>query len=120
MTSRIYRQQLGTLRWVTSIGTGVQQSIRNIGGVVVAWLQQGTTVRQEATLDEPRLARVRAYDAQVIRRAVDANSPNEVDWLLYTSMITDEAKRRYCLERALAINPGSVIAATALAKLSDH
>ncbi len=118
MTSRLHHQQLGAPRWVTSIGTGIQQSIRHIGDVIVAWLRQQMTVSQAATLQESRLARMRAYDAQVIRRAVNANSPNEADWLLYTSMITDAAKRRYCLERALAINPDSTIAASALAKLS--
>jgi hypothetical protein len=54
-------------------------------------------------------------DAPVLRRAVHANSSDEVDWLLYAAILTDPAKRRYCLERALALNPNSDLAKQALA-----
>jgi hypothetical protein len=118
MTSSIHQQNLRTAGRLTGIGTSVQRSIRYIGGVVVAWLQQRTMVSQEAGLHESRFVRAQVYDAQVIRRAVDTNSPNEVDWLLYASIITDQAKRRYCLEHALLINPDSAVAVCALAKLS--
>jgi hypothetical protein len=65
-------------------------------------------------------ARAAAYDSQVLRHAVCANSLHEVDWLLYAAMMTGAAKRRYCLERALAINPGSEQAQLALARLAPH
>ena len=42
-------------------------------------------------------------DSQILRRAVHMNSSDEVDWLLYAAILTDSAKRRYCLERALAL-----------------
>jgi hypothetical protein len=60
-------------------------------------------------------ARAASYDSQVLRHAVHANSPHEADWLLTAAIVTDPAKRRYCLERALAINPGSEPARRALA-----
>lgn len=96
----------------------MHRSIRHIGSVVTGWLRQPVPASQEAEVHEAQSARVQAYDSQVIRRAVSLNSPNEVDWLLYASIITDRAKRRYCLERALAINPASTIASSALAQLS--
>ena len=54
------------------------------------------------------------------RHAAFANSPYEVDWLLNAAIMTDGAKQRYCLERALAINPGSDVARRALARLTWH
>jgi hypothetical protein len=53
-------------------------------------------------------------DSQILRRAVHINSSDEVDWLLYAARLTDPAKRRYCLERALALNPNSDLANQAL------
>jgi hypothetical protein len=67
---------------------------------------------------EERRARAAAYDSQVLRHAARANSAEEMDWLLAAAIVTDAAKRRYCLERALAINPESEPARQALAKLS--
>jgi hypothetical protein len=53
-------------------------------------------------------------DSQILRRAVHINSSDEIDWLLYAAVLTDPAKRRYCLERALALNPDSDIAKQAI------
>ena len=66
------------------------------------------------------VTRAAGYDSQVLRHAAFANSSNEVEWLLYAAMMTDAAKKRYCLERALAINPGSELAHRALARLDRH
>jgi hypothetical protein len=57
-------------------------------------------------------------DAQVLRRAVRAHFSDEVDWLLCAAILTDPAKRRYCLERALALNPDCELAKQALASTS--
>jgi hypothetical protein len=62
-------------------------------------------------------ARVAAYDSSVLRHAVYHNSPEEIDWLLHAAILTDTAKRRYCLERALQINPTSDVARHALDRL---
>ena len=67
-----------------------------------------------------RVVRAAMYDSQVLRHAAFANAPDEVEWLLYAAMMTDVAKKRYCLERALAINPGSDVARRALARLAWH
>jgi hypothetical protein len=56
-------------------------------------------------------------DARILRRAVHANFSNEIDWLLCAAILTTPAKRRYCLERALAINPDSELAKQALASI---
>ena len=47
-----------------------------------------------------RVARAAAYDSQMLRHAACANSSSEVEWLLYAAMMTDVAKKCYCLERA--------------------
>lgn|SRR5690242_6712225 len=56
-------------------------------------------------------------DARMLRRAVHANSSDEVDWLLYAAILANPAKRRYCLERALALNPDSELAKQKLASI---
>jgi ABC-type antimicrobial peptide transport system ATPase subunit len=101
--------------WPTIPGDEALQSIRRVGTALIAWLRGDTSASDAAR----RARAAQAYDAQIIRRAVALNSPDEVDWLLCASIITDEAKRRFCIERALTINPGSAVAAEALARLHD-
>jgi hypothetical protein len=117
MTRSMQFPQSSAAGWAADIGSGANRSLRRIGSIVFGWLRGGTA-SQEADLDAARLAQAREYDARIIRRAVYVNSSEEVDWLLYASMITDPAKRRYCLERALAINPDSALASSALARLA--
>ena len=92
-----------------------------------AWAELATAfrnlfdVQQDAdTAQATESVACAVYDSQVLRHAAFANSSNEVEWLLYAAMMTDAAKKRYCLERALAINPGSDMAKRALAKLALH
>ncbi len=84
-------------------------------GSLFDWQEDLDTDRAADTV-----ARAAAYDSQVLRHAAFANSPHEVDWLLYAALMTDAAKQRYCLERALAINPDSDLARRALARLAPH
>src|SRR5690606_29263089 len=84
---------------------------------LAAQVASGQRPRQDATVARQASIRAAAYDSQVLRHAVLTNSPDEVYWLLCAAMLTDAAKRRYCLERALAINPASDVARRALAKL---
>jgi hypothetical protein len=45
------------------------------------------------------------------------NSNLEMDWLWLASRVSSQSERRYCLERALAINPRSSFAREELAAL---
>jgi hypothetical protein len=96
-----------------------QYTLDTLAGQFRAPPGQAPPARSGVKQSEERRARAAAYDSQVLRHAVHANSPNEVDWLLTAAIVTDAAKRRYCLERALAIKPESELARQALAKLSN-
>jgi hypothetical protein len=57
------------------------------------------------------------YPGELFAQALRDDSNREMDWLwLYTQM-PRVSERRYCLERALAINPRSEMARTELATL---
>ena len=53
-------------------------------------------------------------------RALRENSNQEQDWLWLSTMVTGEGELRYCLERALYINPHSEEARRELARLARH
>ena len=53
----------------------------------------------------------------VFAEALRDDSNQELDWLWAASQVTDVDQRRYCLERALAINAQSALARQELAKL---
>lgn len=44
----------------------------------------------------------------------------EMDWLWLATRVTSAGERRYCLQRALAINPESRLARRGLAQLHKH
>ena len=102
----------GGYRLLASLWNGWADLATHVG-ILFAWQQDADTARVAQAV-----ARAAAYDAQVLRHAAYANSPHEVDWLLYAAMMTGAAKKRYCLERALAINPDSDLAHRAIAKLA--
>jgi hypothetical protein len=54
---------------------------------------------------------------EVFVQALRDDSNQELDWLWTYVQVTGEAQRRYCLERALAINPKSEMALRELAQL---
>jgi hypothetical protein len=54
---------------------------------------------------------------EVFAQALRDDSNRELDWLWVYIQLTDVQQRRYCLERALAINPKSELALRELAKL---
>jgi hypothetical protein len=54
----------------------------------------------------------------VFAQALRDDSNRELDWLWVYVQVTDVGQRRYCLERALAINPKSELALRELAKLT--
>jgi hypothetical protein len=57
------------------------------------------------------------HAAQLFIRALHENSNLEMDWLWYAANVTGTIERRYCLNRALTINPHSDLARSALSKL---
>ena len=54
------------------------------------------------------------FTAALFARALEKNSSRELDWLLMYCRVGSASRRRYCLERALAINPRSHVALAAL------
>ena len=91
---------------------------------IVAWIQsivQGlfthpdTCEAQSAESLEFRTAQATRLFAQ----ALHENSNLELDWLWYATNMTRDIERRYCLNRALEINPHSSLARSAMAKLAS-
>jgi len=58
--------------------------------------------------------------AQLFVQALHENSILELDWLWYAANMNGTVERRYCLHRALTINPHSSLARSALAKLPQQ
>jgi hypothetical protein len=58
-----------------------------------------------------------ARSARLFAQALQENSNLELDWLWYAANMSRDIERRYCLQRALEINPHSSLASSALAKL---
>lgn len=44
----------------------------------------------------------------------------EMDWLWLATQVASDDERRYCLQRALTINPGSLLAQRGLIHLRKH
>ena len=65
-------------------------------------------------LNEPKALNAHTLFA----RAVREHSNLEQDWLWLSTMVTGEGELRYCLERALYINPDSSEARQELARLA--
>jgi hypothetical protein len=77
----------------------------------------GFTGRAERAKPAAQPAADAARSARLFAQALREDSNLAMDWLWYAAQIADEAKRRYCIERALAINPDSELAKRALAEL---
>lgn len=58
-----------------------------------------------------------AYAARLFAAALADDSNLEFDWLWYASNMVGAVERRYCLHRALAINPDSEWARRALKRM---
>ncbi|HJZ46272.1 MAG TPA: hypothetical protein VKE41_03870 [Roseiflexaceae bacterium] len=56
--------------------------------------------------------------ADIFAQALIDDSNHELDWLWAASQMTDVVQRRYCLERALAINADSELAREELQRLA--
>jgi hypothetical protein len=89
---------------------------------IVAWIQSiidALFVKAAADNAESaeRLEFATARATHLFTQALHENSNLELDWLWYAANMTGDVERRYCLNRALAINPQSSLARSALAKL---
>jgi len=56
---------------------------------------------------------------QLLAQVISADPQNEAAWSLLASVLEDEDKKRRCLERVLAINPGNGRAALELLQLQE-
>lgn len=89
---------------------------------IAAWIQSIIdTLFAKAHDDHAESAARREFStaqaAHLFTQALRENSAIELDWLWYAAHMTGMIERRYCLNRALAINPQSSLARSALAKL---
>ena len=92
---------------------------------IVAWIQSIIdALFAKAAADNAdsveRLEFATARATYLFIQALHENSNLELDWLWYAANMTGDVERRYCLNRALAINPQSSLARSALAKLPKH
>jgi len=92
---------------------------------VVSWIQSivdtlfaGTAERDTQSAESLEFDSARA--TRLFVQALHENSNLELDWLWYAANMTRDSERRYCLNRALEINPHSDLAQSALAKLPRH
>ncbi|NWF78862.1 MAG: hypothetical protein HXY37_02310 [Chloroflexi bacterium] len=106
MLAPIWRQPAG---WFTRHGTALVSGLARLG--------EARLGMEALPAQPPQDAPHQAYESQVLRQAVYTNSPYALDWLVYASIMTDPAKRRYCLERALALDPTSEPTQEALRRL---
>lgn len=89
---------------------------------IVAWIQSiidalFANTADDSTENVERLEFATARATRLFVQALHENSNLEMDWLWYAANMRGDAERRYCLNRALAINPHSSLARSALAKL---
>src|SRR5215510_10051978 len=94
-------------------------------GKIVSWVQSiidslfAKAADQDAeSAQSLEFATARA--TQLFVQALHENSIHEMDWLWYAANMTRDIERRYCLKRALYINPDSTLAKSALAKLPQQ
>ena len=92
---------------------------------IVAWIQSIIDALFAKATDDnaesaERLEFATARAPRLFVQALHENSNLEMDWLWYAANMTGDVERRYCLNRALAINPQSSLARSALAKLPKH
>jgi hypothetical protein len=103
------------LDWLQESLTG--QRLRRGAGVVGDAPWSGECANAAASAHG--LAAPKALDAHTLfARAVREHSNLEQDWLWLSTMVANEGELRYCLERALYINPDSAEARQELARLA--
>ena len=109
-------QHIGMRRGVVQLWHEAYVALMRLYTAVAGELPHGDARRMSDGLRDAQQQAV-IDDSQILRRAVHMNSSNEIDWLLYAAILTDPAKRRYCLERALALNADSDLAKQTLVNI---
>jgi hypothetical protein len=89
---------------------------------IVAWIQSIvdallTQAAHDSAESAEHLEFATARATHLFAQAIHESSNLEMDWLWYAATMVSDAERRYCLNRALAINPHSSLARSALARL---
>ena len=89
---------------------------------IVTWIQSiidalFAKAPDDGAENAERLEFATARASHLFVQALHENSILELDWLWYAANMTGTVERGYCLHRALAINPHSSLARSALAKL---
>lgn len=92
-------QMAGVARFFASLG----RSVSRLGS-----LRAGVPTNDLAVLSRP---------SEGLARAIEANSTLEIDWLWASTQVQRVSEQRYCLRRALAINPESQMALRDLARI---
>ena len=92
---------------------------------IVDWIQSiidalFANVADDRMESVERLEFATARATHLFAQALHEDSNLELDWLWYAANMTSATKRRFCLQRALTINPHSDLAHSALAKLSKQ
>lgn len=88
---------------------------QHVWSIVMAEAARRVANRVAGARSEPAAAEHVA--AAMFARAMEQNSGRELDWLLLYCRVANAGQRRYCLERALAINPNSEVALAALHRM---
>ena len=101
--------------------TGMRHSIAQLWqracAIVAKRVARADAIPEAYSIHAAQHRQTAIHDTQVLRRAVQASFSDEIDWLLCAAILTDPNKRRYCLERALALNPACDLALQALESL---
>ena len=89
---------------------------------IVSWIQSivdalMTPAEEHDTQRAQGMEFATARATKLFVQALHENSSLEMDWLWYAANMTRDIERRYCLNRALELNPHSTLARSALAKL---
>jgi hypothetical protein len=109
-------QQLGMNGLAVRVWRGAFDMVAGVGRSFAVGLV-GLAEQRAIVTPAAQQANAAAGATRLLARAAKENSNLEVDWLWYAANMANDAQRRYCLERALAINPQSELAKNALAKL---
>ncbi len=113
------RQGLACRVWNRSLAVVGGASSAGVARVAQLQKAQAGIVEHEQPLDAEHIVR----SAELFAAGLRDDSNMEMDWLWLATKVVREHERRYCLQRALLINPHSEIAKrelAALRPLPDH
>lgn len=97
----------GVAKAIADLGYGLSRGLSTLG------TQRAGAVRAGTVMD----TRVAPRPSDLFVQALRDDSNQEMDWLWLYTQVSRTAERRYCLDRALAINPDSEMARAEYSKL---